>query len=185
MLLPHQAGGGARLTTGAPDTILPHKSAIYRQADWQSAKSESALPHSQRCDSKFAELHCAMIALNDERPGLRFIRVDRDRGQTFHFLIVDDRHPVQRDRQTIAHQRNIGSLPLARRLAGIRRRRDAADPRVRRLLGCGALELRMAGATGRTAGSRVMSLDVEVRHAPVAQDQIHLAVVVRVEERRH
>lgn len=65
------------------------------------------------------ELHRPVIALQHNRPGLSFMRVDCDRGEAFHLSPIDNLLPVKNDGDLPPHQPDIVGLPFAGGPAGI------------------------------------------------------------------
>src|SRR6516165_6663979 len=85
----------------------------------------------QRGNCKLPNLHVAVIALHDERPGLAFIRVDGDCCESIHVDLVKHGVPVELNGDGPAYEMDVVGLPFARRLARIYARSDAAVQRAR------------------------------------------------------
>src|SRR5262249_32468535 len=86
-------------------------------------------PLLQRRHYEALDLDIAVSALNDERGGVRFIRVIRDCGETFDLGGIDHGLAVVHHCHRAADQADVVRLPLARGLAGVDLRRDAAVER--------------------------------------------------------
>ena len=54
-----------------------------------------------------------VVALQEERPGLAFVAVERAAGDPRNFQLVVDRYAVAHHRHSAAHQRDVERLPLA------------------------------------------------------------------------
>src|SRR5947209_4565876 len=80
----------------------------------------------QRRYRELLDLHVAVVALDDERTGLAFVRVIRDGGEAVDRDFIEDFDAVVDYRQGAAHEADIVALPLAGGFAGVNGRRDPA-----------------------------------------------------------
>ena len=80
----------------------------------------------QRRHHQLANLHLAVIALNTDWAGFVLMRVVAHRRKPFDHALVDQGLAVQHDCDIAANERDVESLPFARRLAGIHSWRNTA-----------------------------------------------------------
>ena len=92
----------------------------------------------QRRDQEALDLHVAVVALDDERPGLGFVGVVGDGGEAIHFHLVEHLGAVVDHGERAADQADVVTLPFAGGLLAFTRGRRGCIARLRREY-CGGL----------------------------------------------